>query len=149
MVKQAEFTVEDTVLVSRIEPIILEQTGFSRPDFPRMLQTAVLQMLEIDDAQPLTDAEQAFVEELSAGVAAFWENREPLVITVNPVDYIYSNDIFLAGEGDRLSFIRPGISNVPSDPRSIVLPVGIAAALADSASLDDVARMKNEVVGFD
>ena len=107
MVKQAEFTAEDSGLVSRIEPIVLEQTGFSGSDFPRMLQTAVLQMLEIDDSQPLTEAEQAFVEELSAGVSAFWENQEPLVVTVNPVDYIYSDDIFLASEGDRLSFIRP------------------------------------------
>ena len=99
-------------------------------------------MLEIDDTQPLTETEQAFVEELSNGVSAFWENQEPLVVTVNPVDYIYSDDIFLASEGDRLSFIRPEISNVPSALRSIVLPGDIAGALADSASLDDVTRMK-------
>ncbi|MCY3876925.1 MAG: hypothetical protein OXF88_21880 [Rhodobacteraceae bacterium] len=143
MVKQAEFTVEDTGLVRRIEPIVLEQTGFSGSDIPRMLQTAVLQMLGMDDTEPLTETEQAFVEELSAGVLAFWENQEPLVVTVNPADYIYSDDVFLlANEGERLSFIRPGISNVPSGLRSIVLPADITAALAEPASLDDVMRMK-------
>ena len=142
MVNQAEFTVEDIGLARRIEPTSPSQTGFSGSDFPRMLQSAVLKVLEIDESQPLSEAEQAFVGELSAGVSAFWENQEPLVVTVNPVDYLYSDNIFLANEGDRLGFIRPRISNVPSALRSIVLPADMAAALSDAASLDDVTRMK-------
>ena len=142
MISHAEFTVEDIGLVKRIEPVIVERTGLSESDIPRMLQMAVLQMLGIDGSQSLTEEEQAFAEKLSAGVSAFWENQEPLIVTVNPVDYVFSDDIFLASEADRLGFLRPEISNVPSTLRSIVPPTEVAAALADADSLDDATRMK-------
>ena len=141
-VSQAEFTVEDLGLVRRIEPILLERAGLGKQDILLVLQTAVLQMLKIDESQPLTDAEQAFVEELSAGVSALWEHRQPLVVTVNPVDLVYSDDFFLASEGDRLSFLRPRVSNLPTALRSIIPPAEVAAALTDAASLDDTSRMK-------
>ena len=83
---QAGFTVEDLGLVGGIEPIILEQAGASDPDIPRVLQTAVLRMLETDESRPLAAAQQAFAEEPSAGVTAFREERKPLVVTVTPVD---------------------------------------------------------------
>ena len=142
MVSHAEFTVEDIGLVRRIEPVVEEQTGSSESGISRMLRSTVLQMLAIDESQPLSEAEQAFAEKLSAGVSEFWENREPLVVTVNPVDHIFSDDIFLLSETDRLGFLRPEISNVPSALRSIVPPTEVAAALADSDNLDDATRMK-------
>ena len=134
--------VEDMGLARRIEPIVLEQAGFGNPDIPRMLQSAVLRMLEIDESQPLSEEEQAFAEELSAGITAFWEDRQPLVVTVNPVDDVFSDDIFLFSEGDRLGFLRPKVSNLPSALQSIVPPADVAAALADAAGLDDATRMK-------
>ena len=142
MVSHAEFTVEDMGLVRRIEPVIVEQTGLSGSDIPRMLQMAVLQVLGLDETQQLAEEEQAFAEKLSAGVSAFWENQKPLVVTVNPVDQIFSDDIFLFSEGDRLGFLRPEVSNVPSVLRSLVPPAEVAAALADSENLDDATRMK-------
>ena len=65
----------------RIEPIILEQAGFGDPDIPRLMHSAVLRLLEIDETQTLTEEEQAFAEELSAGITAFWEDRRLLVVT--------------------------------------------------------------------
>ena len=141
-ISQAEFTVEDLGLLRGILPIILDQAGVSDPDIPRLLRTAVLEMLEMDGSQPLTDAEQAFTEQLSAGVSAFWKGQEPLVITVKPVDYVFSNNLFLLSDGDRLGFLRPEVSNLPKALRSIVPPADLAAALADAASLDDAARMR-------
>ena len=139
---QAGFTVEDLGLVGRIEPIILEQAGASDPDIPRVLQTAVLRMLETDESRPLTAAQQAFAEELSAGVTAFREERKPLVVTVNPVNDVFSDDIFLFSEGDLPGFLRPKVSNLPSALRSIVPSADVAAALADADSLDDASRMR-------
>ena len=141
-VSRAEFTVEDLGLVKRIEPIIMERTGFGRQDILQFLRTAVLQILKTDESQPLTEAEQAFVEELLAGVSAFLEHRQPLVVTVNPVDVVFSDDIFLYSEGDHVEFLRPRVSNFPSALRSIVPPADVAAALADATSLDDPSRMK-------
>ena len=141
-VSQAEFTVEDMGLVNRIKPVIVEQAGFSEPDIQRMLQVAVLQILKANESQPLTEAEQEFAEELSAGISAFWEDQEPFVLTLNPVNHLFSDDIFLFGKGDRISFMRPSISNLPSAPRPIVPPTDLVAALSDAASLDDFTRMK-------
>ncbi len=141
-VSQAEFTVEDLGLARRIMPIILEQAGLDDTDVPGMLRTAFLEMLEIDESQPLSEEEQAFAEELSAGITAFWQDRRPLVVTVHPVDDVYSDDIFLLSDGDRLGFLRPKVSNLPSSLRSIVPPADVAAALADAASLDDATRIK-------
>ena len=61
---------------------------------------------------------------------------------MNPIDDVYSDDIFLLSDGDRLGFLRPKVSNLPSALQSIIPPADVAAALADAASLDDATRIK-------
>ena len=101
-------------------------------------------MLEIDETQALEEEEQAFAEELSAGITSFWEDRQPLVVTVNPIDDVYSDDIFLLSDGDS--------PRLPA-PESVESAIGTAIdhsagrqtwrrRLADAESLDDAARIK-------
>lgn len=141
-VGQAELTVEDLGLARRVETIVQERAGLGGPNIPQLLQAAFLQMLGMDGSRPLTEAERAFAEQLSAGVSALWDGQEPLAVTVNPVDDVSFDDMFRFSVGDRLEVLRPSVSNLPSALRSIVPPADLAAALDGAAGLDDASRTR-------
>ncbi|MEM6662179.1 MAG: hypothetical protein AAF666_08365 [Pseudomonadota bacterium] len=137
---QAEVVIENKGVWERVEPMVAAQMGDLNA-IPQMAQMMVGQAFTEGGTRQPTDAENAFVQNLSGELARFLEEKNRIVITSAPDGGVWLDESVFDSPQNMISALEPSISATPAAYRSIVPPAAMAAALADGANPDEAARL--------
>ncbi|MCY3876518.1 MAG: hypothetical protein OXF88_19790 [Rhodobacteraceae bacterium] len=137
----AEIAIENRGLWGRLEPTLVARIG-SVIAIPQMVERFIRQTLTNNGSRTPTEAEQAFVKNLSAGLSGFLKEKKLLVVTAAPEGGTWLDDTVFDSPQNLIAMLRPKVSNVPLAFHSIIPPADMNAALADGANPDDAIRMK-------
>ena len=137
---EAEVSIVNNGLWDRLEPMVAAQMGDLNA-VPQMIQMMGGQALGGPNGQPSPEA-QAFLENLSAEVGRFVQEKNRLVITVAPERSVKLGPDAFGSPGDAIALLKPEVSGVPLAYRRMVSPDELAAALGGGGGLDDDARLR-------
>jgi hypothetical protein len=140
---RAELILRNDGLFEALEPMIAEQFGGDLSAIPQNVQMSLGEALTEGGTRTPTAEETAFVDELATGLARFIENRDRIVITVEPEGgSVLLTEEMTGSPAALIAALDPVVSAVPSAFRRMIAPAELAAALSGGATLDDETRLR-------
>lgn len=137
----AELVVENRGLWQALEPMLAEQMG-DLSAIPQMVEMMLGGALSQGGERTPTPEETAFVDQLTAEVARFIENKDRLVITAAPEDgSVLLTEELMSSPEALIAALDPVVSSVPAAYRAMISPADLAAAMG-GGDLDDATRLR-------
>jgi len=137
---EAEVTIENKGVWERLEPMVTQQMGDLNA-IPQMAQMVIGQALTDGGTRQPSESENAFVQNLSAELARFLNEKNRIVVTAAPEGGVWLDESILDSPQNLIAALQPSVSATPAAFRNIIPPADMAAALADGANPDDATRL--------
>jgi TPR repeat protein len=136
----AELAFENAGLWERVSPMLSAQFGDVN-QLPGMVGPLLSQLLA-QPGQPLGEAEQALVDNVTEELARFVREGDRLVLTMAPEGGVWLQEDILQTPARAIAALQPELSSAPLSIARMVEPSVITAALAGGEGLDDAARLR-------
>ncbi|MEO1533213.1 MAG: hypothetical protein AAFU72_13685, partial [Pseudomonadota bacterium] len=136
----AEIMLENRGLFEAVEPMIGAQLG-DPAAIPAIAQAGLMQALTEDGARTPSPAELEFVEELSAALGRFVQEKDRLVVTLAPATPVRLGEDALDDPGAAIALLSPTVGAAPAARSALLDPALLTKAASAPESLSAEERL--------